>query len=464
MKVSTQEVLKDTKRLLELVAKREVNEEDRKWVQQMVLNSYENHVNPGILEYRKSVSTDYTAIEWADSENSFLDLHGKKYIDLLGGFGIHNVGHRHPKVVKAVNDQLNRQALHSQELLEPFRAALAKLVNDITPGDLQFSFFGNSGSEAVEGAMKLAMLHTGRKSFIAAVGGFHGKTLGALSCTARASFRQPFLPILPDCYHVPFGDADAVEDILKSADQVGNDVAAVIMEPVQGEGGINVPPDDYLPRLRDLCDRYGSLLILDEVQTGMGRTGKLFACEHWNVVPDIMCLAKALGGGVTPIGAFVSTKAIWEHLIPEPWLHSSTFGGNPLSCVAAIAGIEVLLEEKLVERSEKMGNYIMTKLKALRRHNPKLMLDVRGKGLMIGIEFPSDEIGYEMAKTLFDRGILVAGTLFHAKTLRIEPPLTITQQEVDLALSVMEKVFHEMNQKHFEKGRTGAPRRMRTPT
>lgn len=450
MKASAADILKDTQKMLEVMAKDELAQDEKKYLHELTLSSYENNINPGILEYRKAVSTDYTSIEWSDNANGFTDINGKKYIDFLGGFGIYNVGHRHPKVVQAVTNQLKRQALHSQELLEPFRAMLAKLIADITPGDLQYSFFGNSGTEAVEGAMKLAMLHTGRKSFVAAVGAFHGKTLGALSATARAKFRQPFLPILPDCYHVPYGDADFIESALRSADTVGNDIAAVILEPIQGEGGINVPPDDYLPRVRDLCDRYGALLIIDEVQTGMGRTGKMFCVEHSNVIPDILCLGKALGGGVMPIGAFVSTKNIWEHLFPEPWLHSTTFGGNPLACVAAIAGIHVLLDEKLPEKADKMGNTMMMRLKALRRRFPKLCVDIRGKGLMMGIEFPSDEIGYEVAKGLFDNGVLVAGTLFHAKTLRIEPPLTISDKEMEQALSIMEKVFKEVNAKHFE--------------
>jgi putrescine aminotransferase len=450
MKASAQDILKDTQKALDLVAKTELSAEDKAWVTELTASAYANNVNPGILEYRKSVSTEYISVEWADSANGFTDINGKKYLDLLGGYGIFNVGHRHPKVVEAVTNQLKRQALHSQELLEPFRAMLAKLIHDITPGDLQYSFFGNSGAEAVEGAMKLAMLHTGRKSFVAATAAFHGKTLGALSATAKAKFRQPFLPILPDCYHVPYGDADYIEAALKAADEVGNDIAGVILEPIQGEGGINVPPDDYFPRVRDLCDRYGALLIVDEVQSGMGRTGKMFCVDHWNVVPDIMCLGKALGGGVMPIGAFVSNKTIWEQLFPEPWLHSTTFGGNPLACVAAIAGIHVLLEEKLPERADKLGGEMITKLRALRRRFPKLCVDVRGKGLMIGIEFPTDAIGYEVAKGLFDNGVLVAGTLFSAKTIRIEPPLTLTEKELNHSLTVIEKVFKEVNSKHFE--------------
>ena len=450
MKASAQDILKETQRTLDLVAKTELTEEDKTWITEQTANGYANHVNPGILEYRKSVSTEYISVEWSDSANGFQDIKGRKYLDLLGGYGIFNVGHRHPKVVEAVSNQLKRQALHSQELLEPFRAILASLISEITPGDLQYSFFGNSGAEAVEGAMKLAMLHTGRKSFVAATAAFHGKTLGALSATAKAKFRQPFLPILPDCYHVPYGDADYIESALRAADEVGNDIAGVILEPIQGEGGINVPPDDYFPRVRDLCDRYGALLIADEVQTGMGRTGKMFCVDHWNVVPDIMCLGKALGGGVMPIGAFVSNKTIWEQLFPEPWLHSTTFGGNPLACVAAIAGIHVLLEEKLPERAEKIGNEMIGKLRGLRRRFPKLCVDIRGKGLMIGMEFPTDAIGYEVSKGLFDNGCLVAGTLFSAKTIRIEPPLTITQAEVTLAINTIEKVFKEVNARHFE--------------
>ena len=450
MKLSPQDILKETQRTLDYIGKHELTEEEKVLITETTASYYANHVNPGILEYRKSVSSDYISIEWADHANGFSDIKGKKYIDLLGGYGVFNVGHRHPKVVEAVTNQLKRQALHSQELLEPFRAILSKLIHDITPGDLQYSFLCNSGAEAVEGAMKLAMLHTGRKSFVAAVAGFHGKTFAALSATAKAKFRQPFLPILPDCYHVPYGDADYMESALHSADEVGNDIAGVILEPIQGEGGINVPPDDYFPRVRDLCDRYGALLIADEVQTGFGRTGRMFCVDHWNVVPDIMCLGKSLGGGVMPIGAFVSNKTIWEQLLPEPWLHSSTFGGNPLACVAAIAGIHVLLEEKLSERAEKTGGEMIAKLKALRRRFPKLCLDVRGKGLMIGMEFPTDAIGYEVSKGMYDRGVLVAGTLFSAKTIRIEPPLTISQQEVNQAVDIIEKVFKEVNAKHFE--------------
>ena len=238
--------------------------------------------------------------------------------------------------------------LSSQELIDPLRGALAELLGEIAPGDLQYSFFINNGTDAVEGAYKLARLYTGRTNFISSIRGFHGKSCGSLSLMGKWEYREPFLPLLPGVQFVEFGDAEAVEDELYKADATGKGVAAVIMEPIQGEAGAIVPPDDFWPRIRKACDEYGALLIADEVQTGMGRTGKMFGVEHWNTVPDIMCLGKALGGGVMPLSAFISTPKIWSVLEKNPFIHTSTFGGNPLACAAGIAAINVTLEEDLV--------------------------------------------------------------------------------------------------------------------
>ncbi|KKM10135.1 putrescine--2-oxoglutarate aminotransferase [Clostridiales bacterium PH28_bin88] len=445
MRKNFDEVVTQSQKYLDLIAKKELTLEEKDWVVREAVTSFRDHFNPGFLEYRKSVSTDYTSVEWKDGGVTFTDIYGREFIDCLGGFGIYNVGHRHPKVVQAVINQLNRQALHSQELLDPLRGFLAKLVADITPGDLQYTFFCNSGTESVEGALKFARMYTGRKTFIATTRGFHGKSLGSLSATAKGVFRQPFLPLIPGFHHVPFGDAGAIEQVMKSNAFIGEDVAAVILEPIQGEGGVIVPPDDYLPRVREICDRYGALLILDEVQTGMGRTGKLFACDHYNVVPDILCLAKAFGGGVMPIGAFVSTKPIWQKLIDNPILHSTTFGGNPVSCAAAIANINVILEEKLPERAAESGAYLLAELRRLGAQYPAVVQEVRGKGLLIGIEFTSNELGYEVAKGLFGRGVLVAGTYINSKSIRIEPPLTITRDYLDQVLERLDKTLAEVN-------------------
>ncbi|MBF7081534.1 putrescine aminotransferase [Desulfallas sp. Bu1-1] len=439
------DIIAQSQRYLDMIAKEELTREEKEWVVRETVEGFRENVNPGFLEYRKSVSTDYTSVEWKDSGSTFTDIWGKEFIDCLGGYGIYNVGHRHPKVMKAVLDQLKRQSLHSQELLDPLRALLAKLVAAITPGDLQYVFFVNSGTESVEAGIKFAKMYTGRRSFISTTRAFHGKSLGSLSATAKGVFRKPFLPLVPGFHHVPYGNADAVEMMLESCAFIGEDVAAVIVEPIQGEGGVIVPPDDYLPRLRELCDRYGALLILDEVQTGMGRTGKMFACEHSGVVPDILCLAKAFGGGVMPIGATVARKPVWEKLIENPFLHTTTFGGNPVCCAAAIANINVLLEENLPRRSAESGAYMLGKLRELAEKYPAVVQEVRGRGLMIGIEFQTNELGYEVAKGLFARGVLVAGTLINAKSIRIEPPLTITREQQDQVIERLAATLEEVN-------------------
>jgi putrescine aminotransferase len=325
------------------------------------------------------------------------------------------------------------------------------LLASITPGNLQYCFFTNSGTEAVEGALKLARLHTKHIGIISTIGAFHGKSMGSLSATSKSVFRKPFLPLVPGFRHVPYGDAKVLEVEIASAKFTGEDVAAVILEPIQGEGGVIIPPDDYFPQVREICDRYGVLLIVDEVQTGLGRTGKLFGIEHYGVKPDIMCLAKPLGGGVMPIGAFISTKEIWQEMIPNPFLHTTTFGGNPLACAAAIASINVTLEEKLPEQAAEKGNYFIPKLLDLMSKYDNICKEGRGRGLMIGMEFTSNEAGYDVAKGLFENGVLVAGTLINAKTIRIEPPLVITKAELDMVLEVLNKVLADVSRKYSVK-------------
>lgn len=422
-------------KVLDLISKADVDETEASWITKQTVEGFREYVNPGFLAYRKSVTKggQYASVEWRDSgPNCFIDLHGKEYIDCLGGFGIYNVGHRHPKVIKAVKNQMDRQALHSQDLLDPLRAMLAKILAELTPGDLKYSFFTNSGTESVEAAIKMAKIHQnnkGKHTFLATTRAFHGKSIGALSGTAKSGFRKPFLPLVGGFRHVAFGDIDMMQKTMQACAMVGEDVAAILVEPIQGEGGVIIPPDDYLGNLRELCDQYEALLIFDEVQTGMGRTGKMFCSEHYQVVPDIMCLAKAFGGGVMPAGATIASEKVFANLFENPFLHTTTFGGNPLACAAAIATINVLLEERLPERAAEIGSWFLAELKnAVNGHKDKV-LEVRGKGLLIGIEFINDQIGYEVSKGLFDHGILVAGTLINAKTIRIEPPLTITKEQ-----------------------------------
>lgn len=427
-----------SREVLELIAKKTLESSEREKVIADSVRYWTDHVNPGFLQYRKSVSTDYTAVEWDDIGSVFRDVNGKEYIDFLGGFGIYNVGHRHPKVLEAVRNQLDRQAIHSQELIDPLRTYLAHLVSLITPGSLQYSFFTNSGTESIEGCLKMAMLATGRHHFVGAVGAFHGKTLGALGGTSKGIFREPFLPLL-NWSHVPFGDKDALKKHVESADFTGNRVAAVVLEPIQGEGGINIAPPGYLAAAREICDRYGAMLIFDEVQCGMGRTGKMFYCEHDEITPDLMALGKAFGGGVMPIGAAVGNEKSWAKYKDNPFLHTTTFGGNPLACSAAIATINVLLDEDLPAAAAEKGRYLLPALDVLARTYPGVMLSSRGVGLMIGMEFASNEMGYAVAKHLFARNILISGTYINSRVLRVEPPLVITYEQIDRFIGALEE-------------------------
>jgi putrescine aminotransferase len=433
--------------VLDLISKRSLTDEERRRVVEESVRYWTDHVNEGFLQYRKSVSTDYTAVEWSDEGAIFRDVNGREYVDILGGFGIYVTGHRHPKVLRAVRDQLDRQAIHSQELIDPLRTYLAHLVSLITPGDLQFAFLTNSGTESVEGCLKMAIASTGRHHLIGTTGAFHGKTLGALGGTSKAVFREPFLPLLK-WTHLPWGDTDVLAKMMKTFDFTGDRVAAVVLEPIQGEGGINVAPPGYLAAARELCDRYGALLVFDEIQCGMGRSGRMFACEFDGVAPDLMALGKGFGGGVMPIGAAVGTARTWEKYIENPLLHTTTFGGNPLACAAAIATINVLLEEDLPRAAGEKGDYLLARFAELGARFPKLLLDWRGRGLMLGLEFSSNELGYAVAKALFARQILIGGTYINARTLRVEPPLTIPREHLDHFLAALEESLAEVSREH----------------
>ena len=446
--MNTQELIQESQRWLDIISARELTQEQKDKISTDTVDNFSFYYNRGYLEYRKSVieMRDNPALEWAGEGSTFQDLAGRTYIDFLGGYGIYSAGIRHPKVLKAVADQLQRMPLSSQELLDPLRGALAELLGEITPGDLQYSFFINNGTDAVEGAIKLARVFTGRTNFISSIRGFHGKSCGSLSLLGKWEYREPFLPLLPGIQFVEFGDADAVIEELYKADATSKGIAGVIMEPIQGEAGAIVPPDDFWPRIRKACDEYGALLIADEVQTGLGRTGKLFGVDHWNVVPDIMCLGKAIGGGVMPLSAFISTPKIWSVLETNPFIHSSTFGGNPLACAAGIAAINVTLEEDLSGQAAKKGKHLLAQLIRFKMRFDRLIQRVGGKGLLLGIEFVNTEIGYKVVSGLFRRGVLVAGTLTNSKVVRLEPALNIPDKLIQEVLGALEETLKEVQE------------------
>ncbi len=421
--------------------------EVRQDIARKTVRNFRDHINKGFLEYRKSVteSGNFAYTEWTGQGSILVDALGREFLDILGGFGLYSYGIRHPKIVAAVKAQLDRSPQYSQELLDPLRAELGHVLALLTPGKIQYGFFANSGTEAVEGAMKLAKLYTGNKGFIACLKGFHGKTLGSLSLIGKKVFREPLMPLLDGVQHVPFGDADAVEKMLAAAKTVGQDIAGVVVEPIQGEAGAIVPPDDFWPRLRDVCNHYGVLLIADEVQTGFGRTGKLFGVDHWDVTPDIICFGKALGGGVVPMSAFFSTPEIWSCMEPNPFMHTTTTGGNPLACASALAAVTVLIEEDLAEQARIKGEYVLKQLDVLKNRYPGVLAQTRGRGLLLGMEFPTDGIGYKVASGLFSRGVLTAGTLTNAKNIRFEPALNIPQDILDEVLNRLEDVFKSID-------------------
>jgi len=434
---------------IDLIHKPVLSEAEAKSIIDESKHNFTEHFNKGWLEYRKSVTEagDWACVEWSGSGAVFQDVLGREYIDCLGGYGMMDLGWSHPDVVDTVKAQLNRTPMPSQELIDPLRGVLARLLALITPGDMKYSFFAASGTEAIEGAIKLAKMYTHKAGFIVAVKAFHGKTMGSLSMMGKADYRQPPGTLYGGpVYHVPFGDADAVERQLKICQTVGIDIAACLFEPIQGEAGGIVPPDDFWPRIREITKRYGVLLIADEVQTGLGRTGKLWGVDHWGVVPDIMAIAKSLGGGVMPVSAFCSTEEIWQCMMsPNPFIHTTTTGGGALACSAAIASIYVTLRDKLWEQAAAKGEYLLTKLNALAATYPQIYESITGKGLLIGQHFHNPDVGYKVAAGLFKRGVLVAGTLTSAHTIRIEPPLVISMHQIDEVLNRLADTLAEIN-------------------
>lgn len=394
-----------------------------------------DHINPGAVAVSGALGLEIPESEALGC--SVWDEQGNEYLDFLAGVGVMNVGHRHPEVVDAVKRQLDKMPLTSRVMLNAQQAALARKLAQCTPGDLRFSFFSNSGAESVEAAIKFARHATGRHKIIAMNNSFHGKTLGALSASGRPVFKDPFVPLVPGFEHVAFGNIDELRSTLRE------DTAAVILEPVQGEGGVIIPPDDYLRAVRNSCDSVGALLILDEVQTGIGRCGSMFACEQYDVIPDILCLAKGLSGGVIPIGVTVGTSRVWTMFDSNAFLHSSTFGGNPLACAAAIACLNIVERDELCVNAARQGKYLLEKLTGLKEKYPELLVDVRGKGLLIGLEFTDDRIAVRIIHRLVRHRILAAYTLNQPSVIRLEPPLIVTQEQCDRVLTALASALAE---------------------
>jgi putrescine aminotransferase len=449
MSSSLKHAIEYSQKWIDVIHQPSVTEEEGKWIIDESKCNFAEHYNRNWLEYRKSVTEagDWAAVEWSGSGAVFKDVLGREYLDFLGGYGMMDLGWSHPEVVATVKSQLDRSPMPSQELLDPLRGVLAKLMAEITPGDLKYSWFGASGTEANEAAMKIAKLYTGKTAFIVGVKAFHGKTMGSLSLLGKSDYRAAMgMMYGGPVYHVPFGDADAVERQLEICDKVGIGVAAVVFEPIQGEAGAIVPPDDFWTRVRAATKKHGVLLIADEVQTGLGRTGTLWGVDHWDVVPDIITLGKSLGGGVMPVSSVTTTEEIFHPMMyPNPFMHTTTTGGGALACSAAIAAINVTLRDRLWEQAAEKGDYLMPQLRNFVVQYPQIFDRVTGKGLLIGMHFKDAEVGYKVGAGLFKRGVLVAGTLTSSQTVRIEPPLVVTKEQMDMLLDRLGDTLTEIS-------------------
>jgi len=383
-------------------------------------------------------SAEPLALEIATAEGStVIDVHGRRYLDFLSGMGVTNVGHTHPQVVAAVREQAGRY-LHAMvygEYVQAPQVELAARLAALLPPSLSMVYFTNSGTEAVEGAIKTARKHTGRTELVAFEGAFHGDTTGSLSLGGNAVYRDPFEPLLPHVERLPFGEPGVL-------DAIDDRTAAVVIEPVQGEGGVRIPPEGYLNALRRRTAEVGALLVFDEVLTGFGRTGRRFAFEHFGVVPDVLILAKALGGGM-PLGGFVSSPGILATLAAEPPLgHVTTFGGHPVCCAAGLAALDVLERERLWERAATIGEQLRASLRALRWGGH--LVEVRGLGLLVGLELDDAELTRRLAQGCFARGLVLNWTLHRDRVIRLAPPLVIHEAEMERGVEILGDALAEV--------------------
>lgn len=391
-------------------------------------------INENFFKFICQTSPEPLGLEIERAEGIYLLTRGgKRYVDFISGIGVANIGHQHPAVLTAIRQQLDRH-LHVMvygEYVQEAQVEYARQLAELSPVADGVVFFSNSGAEAIEGALKTARKFTARKKYIAFTGGYHGDSYGALSAMASELYRAPFLPLLTGFEFLPFDDLFALSSIDES-------VAAVLVEPVQGEGGVRIPGPEFLPALRRRCDEVGALLIYDEVMTGFGRTGKLFASAHWpSVKPDMICLAKALGGGL-PLGAFIGRRDIMKTLSENPPLaHVTTFGGHPLSCAAGMAALKVLINEHLIERSATLGNFFLPELETLRRKTASIRA-VRGLGCFLAIEFQTPKVTQRFVQGCRAQGLIIGWTLHHSTIVRAAPPLCMTDEQAREAWEIIQ--------------------------
>ena len=365
---------------------------------------------------------------------------GVEYLDLIGGIATTTTGHSHPKVVEAICQQAGK-IIHGNafgNFIYPIQAELAELIAKRAPGNLQSTFFANSGAEAVEGAIKLAVKATGRKKIVFFSKAFHGRTYMTLSVSSKRLYKDPFEPLYPWAIEAPFNDLEATRKLMDK------ETAAIIVEPIQGEGGIRACNDDFLPALKELAHEFGALLIVDEIQTGFGRTGQWFASEHYDVVPDIMTMAKGIASGM-PLGGLIASRDLMGEFSDPPLVHCTTFGGNPVSCAAAVATIKVIEEENLLQNALDRGSELVKGMNELREKYPNIVKEVRGRGLLTALELLSDKDTPKFVGKVNELGAIVCWTVNSGTTLRVSPALNISKEQVSKALDIFDKALKSLN-------------------
>jgi putrescine aminotransferase len=408
-----------------------LSQSEREAIKKQALEDFAKYVNPQKARVLKNAGL---GIIEAKREGALVwDITGEQYIDCISSAGSFNVGRRNPEIVDALKKALDEYDLGVFLLCSKPKADLAKKLAEITPGDLQYVMYGTGGGEANDFAIKLARGFTMNTDIISTVKAYHGHTGFSLAAIGRDEYKKPFFPMTPGFTHVPFNDLKATEEAITE------ETAAIILEPVQGEGGIHPATDEYLQGLRKLCDENEILLIFDEIQTGFGRTGKMFCAEHSGVVPDIMTVAKSLGGALYPISATIYREELNDFVMMHPFIHLSTFGGSDLGCFVGMAVIDFLLKNNIPEHAAKMGERFQKGFDELLKKFPELLLEVRRKGLMMGLQYTNDSIGPRMSYQLAQNGVMAIYTGNDPSVMRLMPPLVIEADQVDLVIEALDR-------------------------
>lgn len=401
---------------------------------QELVNKYRKYLNPNHADFLERLGLATTVEE---AKGAVLrDRRGRSFIDFVAGYGIFNLGHNPPRLLEALRRELDSLPLWNRPFLNAPLAELAEKLASLAPSGLSRVFVCSTGAEAVDSAIKLARLSTRRVEIIAAEGAFHGFTLGALSVSGIPALSRPFRPLLPEVRHIPYGDAETLSKA------VSKRTAAVLLEPIQAEIGAVTPPEGYLTAAREICDRSGALLLIDEVRTGMGRTGPLFAVEHEGITPDVLILGKSLAGGIVPVGAIVARDRIWGRFGLSFSMSASSFAGNRLACIAALEALAIVETEKVLARGQRTGAILRAGLENLAADHPALVKGFTGRGLLLGLHFFGSREANEVIRRSIEGGLLVAAAFCSNRCLLIEPPLTIESGEVARGLRILTEACH----------------------